>query len=276
MYKTFAKAMWQWNCETSIDFRMGPTYTWIPDTTRGNDTSQVIIGDLPAGVIMGALTRVSICPNGQKYTREIDIIINRDYITQNKYIIDSTGTASIPVGKADFYSAALHELGHGIGQHHVIDENAIMFYAQDLMPGLPIPNTARKINLSADISASQGGDKSVQLSQANTASCVTNITPMLPVNCGTYAVHEGNEYSIIKKLYPNPANNYLNIEIDMPKPSSLNLQIYNSIGQLIKQEQYNTTQNQILTTNISDFPQGIYTISIKTKDYFYTQKFIKE
>ena len=276
MYKTFAKAMWQWDCETSVDFRMGPTYTWTPDTTRGNDTSQIIIGDLPAGVVMGTLVRTSACSNSQRYVNEIDIIINRDYVTQNKYIIDSTGTVSIPAGKSDFYAAALHELGHSIGEHHVIDENAIMYYAADLMPGFPIPNTARKINVSADISAAQGGDKSVQLSQANTASCVTNITPMLPSNCGTYAVHEGNEYSIIKNLYPNPANNYLNIEIDMPKPSSLNLQIYNSIGQLIKQEQYNTTQNQILTTNISNFPQGIYTISIKTKDYFYTQKFIKE
>ncbi len=276
MYKTTAKAMWQWNCKTGVDFKMGPTYTWLANTTLENDTSQIIVGTLPAGVIMRTITRAYDCPNQEKYVKEIDIIFSRDYVTLNNYLIDTTGTQDVPAGKVDFYTAILHEFGHAVGENHVLDKTSIMYYANENDSLIGIPDSNRLISIFTDISASQGGIKSIALSQSNVASCVSIITPAFPVNCGTNPIHDETEYSIIQNLYPNPANSYLNIEIDMPNPIPLKVQIYNSMGQLIRQEQFNTIQSQIFTTSISNLVQGIYTLSIQTPNYIYTQKFIKE
>ncbi|MDD4830246.1 MAG: T9SS type A sorting domain-containing protein, partial [Bacteroidales bacterium] len=72
-------------------------------------------------------------------------------------------------------------------------------------------------------------------------------------------------------IYPNPASDILNIEINNTTKEVLNLNIYNIMGSLVKTETTAANNNQI---NISDLNNGIYLIEIESKDLITKQKLI--
>ena len=72
------------------------------------------------------------------------------------------------------------------------------------------------------------------------------------------------------RLYPNPANDFLNITSSGNKIFSLN--IFNSLGEKVYSAQ--ATSNLKLET--SNFANGLYFIQLKSNNIFYTQKFIKQ
>lgn len=61
------------------------------------------------------------------------------------------------------------------------------------------------------------------------------------------------------KLFPNPANDILNIELDIFKEEAVQLKILNNLGQIVREEEL--TNNSI---NIKDLPNGIYFINLKS------------
>jgi hypothetical protein len=74
-------------------------------------------------------------------------------------------------------------------------------------------------------------------------------------------------------IFPNPANSELNIELlDLNNPN-YNLLITNTLGQTVHQAAIN---NQRSIVNISDFPQGIYFVTIKTGKATLTKKVVIE
>ena len=69
------------------------------------------------------------------------------------------------------------------------------------------------------------------------------------------------------KIYPNPASNVLNIDIENIEEYSIS--IISSYGQIVGQ--YKTTQNQI---NISNLVSGIYFVKLSSHEKEYIQKLI--
>ena len=78
-------------------------------------------------------------------------------------------------------------------------------------------------------------------------------------------IHE-NKFSI----YPNPTNEYLNINIDGSLNEKSQIQIFNTIGLLCKESSFSKT----LQLDISDLTKGLYFIRLKN-DPQQTIKFIK-
>jgi hypothetical protein len=79
------------------------------------------------------------------------------------------------------------------------------------------------------------------------------------------------------KIYPNPANDKLFIEIKEPGGEDLRLFIYNRLGQMVLNRQLENPGGQIREElDISDFKAGIYFIRIITSENIYTQKVVKE
>ncbi|MCB2221390.1 MAG: T9SS type A sorting domain-containing protein [Bacteroidetes bacterium] len=79
------------------------------------------------------------------------------------------------------------------------------------------------------------------------------------------AVLENNLKNYIR-IYPNPANETVNIEIDLKQPDIVNLSIYNTMGdKLIETSQFNLA-NQPDQIDISTLPSGLYFIKIRIKD----------
>jgi len=76
-----------------------------------------------------------------------------------------------------------------------------------------------------------------------------------------------------EKIYPNPANEILNILINNPNNDDVILSVKNSFGQTIK-EVLSSGDKMIL--DVSAMPSGIYLISLVGQSFSYQTKFIKE
>ncbi|MFK7937056.1 MAG: T9SS type A sorting domain-containing protein [Saprospiraceae bacterium] len=80
------------------------------------------------------------------------------------------------------------------------------------------------------------------------------------------------------KLYPNPTADFLNIEYQLPNTSTIDIQLFNAAGQLVKQvatsEKLNGTQQQQVT--VSDLASGIYYIQLQTEAGRVNRTFVKE
>ncbi|MDD5571278.1 MAG: T9SS type A sorting domain-containing protein [Bacteroidales bacterium] len=82
-----------------------------------------------------------------------------------------------------------------------------------------------------------------------------------------------NESSISKMtvVYPNPANDIVTLNIHNSNNGRLEIKIYDITGTLVKSETLKQNQQQI---NVSDLSNGIYMVSIKSKDFMENQKLI--
>lgn len=81
-----------------------------------------------------------------------------------------------------------------------------------------------------------------------------------------------NENNLI--VFPNPANKIITIVLPVDKEKLIDLKIYNTIGQTVFQQEYDT---EIKSFDVSHFTEGIYFIQVKTnieKQRFYYKKII--
>lgn len=76
------------------------------------------------------------------------------------------------------------------------------------------------------------------------------------------------------KVYPNPFNSQITIQIQEEVQSYLNIKIYNSQSQLIFSQTLNENHSEI-KYNFENLNTGIYLIFLQTKEKIYTSKLIK-
>jgi hypothetical protein len=81
-------------------------------------------------------------------------------------------------------------------------------------------------------------------------------------------VNETVEVSNSFNIYPNPANDFINIEINDNHNGNFNISIYNSLGIKVME-----TSNEN-TINIEDLPSGMYFINVTTENLNKTKKII--
>ena len=92
---------------------------------------------------------------------------------------------------------------------------------------------------------------------------------------GTRLINPLGEQSGIIDMFPNPANNKINIKINLIEEGRTELLIFNSIGEIVETilsedvNQYNTRE---YNTNISNLSSGLYFIVFKTKTYRQTEQ----
>ena len=77
------------------------------------------------------------------------------------------------------------------------------------------------------------------------------------------SVSEQTSENTTFSLYPNPASDIVTLNIGNTNNADLTLNIYNVIGTLVKSEMMKQNQQQI---NIGDLSNGIYMVTIKSKD----------
>jgi photosystem II stability/assembly factor-like uncharacterized protein len=73
-------------------------------------------------------------------------------------------------------------------------------------------------------------------------------------------------------IYPNPAENTVNIVLYNSELGKAELQIFNAIGQMIESRHFNN--NTVNKIDISQFEKGIYLVQIKTETQLIENKFI--
>ena len=78
------------------------------------------------------------------------------------------------------------------------------------------------------------------------------------------------EQGIEAKIYPNPALDFITLELD--NETATLLKIYDQLGALL----YQTSTNGNKTIDISQYKQGVYTLKLESNTHFSIEKFIKK
>ena len=79
-------------------------------------------------------------------------------------------------------------------------------------------------------------------------------------------------------LFPNPVNAEIKLKFEQIAPSQLNLNIFNSLGQLVHHQAGIEVQtNDVLRIAEAEaFPQGTYFIQLQGQDFVYEEQFVKK
>ena len=79
------------------------------------------------------------------------------------------------------------------------------------------------------------------------------------------------------RLFPNPANQYINLTIELKESSQGSIQIFDQMSKLVhSKNEYFTQGNNKLSADISNFSNGLYHIVIQGRDFRIVDRFIVE
>ena len=85
-----------------------------------------------------------------------------------------------------------------------------------------------------------------------------------------------NAHELVTRIYPNPADNMLNIEISNTGKQELEIEIITVTGQVIYRKEYrNTGEHFTAQFDLSGFADGIYLVKIKQANSVYVGKVIR-
>jgi hypothetical protein len=185
----------------------------------------------------------------------------------NKYKVGS-GASSIDFsdfnndGKIDFVTSNYFSqdytilLGNGIGSFTNIVTYSI---------SATLPTFKPQVLIAADVNNDNKQD--IIIGHDNCA----DITILLNCNTVDVGINENNKSIFSAELYPNPANDILNIEIqdEASTSSTTNYQIINNLGQIIRTEEL-VFKNKDASINTANLPNGVYLL--KLLDGVYTEQ----
>lgn len=80
------------------------------------------------------------------------------------------------------------------------------------------------------------------------------------------ALNRGMEYALISDLFPNPANNSVNFEIETPKAGTVSVEMYDNAGRLIMVvEQTAHKGSNSFNMDLNDLAKGVYSVIIRSE-----------
>ncbi|MEN8121876.1 MAG: T9SS type A sorting domain-containing protein [Bacteroidota bacterium] len=80
----------------------------------------------------------------------------------------------------------------------------------------------------------------------------------------------------IPKVYPNPANQFLNVKLSLFENKHVNISIFSISGRVVYDKDLRYVyESDIEKIDISSLPNGLYILSVNTRNTTYKQKFIK-
>ena len=72
-----------------------------------------------------------------------------------------------------------------------------------------------------------------------------------------------NAYTNEINVYPNPANEFLNIDLSEIESENVQIRITNSIGQDVYSDRFNGALPNLLNVNVSEMPAGLYFVQVQ-------------
>ena len=102
-------------------------------------------------------------------------------------------------------------------------------------------------------------------------------TPWVRMNFDpTIGINEESA-SIATVVYPNPANDVLNVKMEINNATTGVIAIYNTAGSKVKETSFNAANGvSVEQVSINELSAGLYTVKITTNDGFATRKFTKK
>jgi len=180
------------------------------------------------------------------------------------WFVDTIGIG-IGSGQYDFYSVALHELGHAHNLGHSMDDNKVMFYAID----------SAEIKRNIDSGSLTGGNYSVSISlDSIVCSIPTAITvpPMELLDCSTTSVSEFLSGSSLI-VYPNPSTGGIYIDWgDIRVNGPVKISFQNLLGSTSFQQHFSASSEIRWVDIPSSVPSGIYLVKVEINKNIYHAK----
>lgn len=93
------------------------------------------------------------------------------------------------------------------------------------------------------------------------------------IPCNPVSVHETNITGNIS-IYPNPVAN--SMSVSFAKTTNATVEIYNSIGSLVYNNNFNVNKGDVKDVNLNSLSSGIYMVKVKTNEGVYSNKIVKE
>lgn len=274
---TIEQALCDWNNATKINWGLGAILNAsspLPDFM--NHIFMAPADILPIGVPATTIVTRSSCQTVTPpiqiipYSGDIDIAIREDLTTLPVPVTGGWNFNHMVAPTAnqyDFYTIILHELGHAHNLKHMMPLPKAMYWESDA------GDTLRELN-SKDILGAQNvfNISTTTLNQSFLCSPIDTATL-----CGTTSIIELDRIGQIK-IYPNPLTEVLIIELELIQEGNLFAQIVDVTGNQITAKNFgrvypgHQTYTFELTNHISS---GIYFLSLKLDDRFYSFKLLK-
>lgn len=77
-------------------------------------------------------------------------------------------------------------------------------------------------------------------------------------------------------IYPNPVNNLLSVQYDFIKETDVKMTIFNNIGQVVLQENWQSFNHGIVPISTNELPEGVYFLNLLTNEEQLTRSFVVE
>lgn len=249
----------KWRCKTYINWTIGNT-TNVQRSER--DTMSIVSFDetneLPVGVLGLCYGYYSGCSEDDWYIEEQDLLFKKT----NQWHF---GDEPIPQNKLDFQSVALHEMGHAHQLAHVINGSDLMHYSISI--GVQ-KRDIEAINL----------DAAQWIINRSTASDLCDQKRMQLLD-GELCNDESFGY-FNTLIYPNPFNEFLNIDFYLNSDNALQVELFDVTGKLVA-SYINASAQKGFFPVVFDVPQhlisaGVYIVKIQIGEEKLVKKVIKQ
>lgn len=263
------KAMQDWVCATGVNLSILRDTFGLPNTARNDGVNLITFGPLSSSLLALCTNTTGVCPALPR----IGLYVDKDIAISNDpsitWFIDTTGALPVPAGQSDMYHAVLHEFGHAVGHSHIIDSTKIMYYA---VPSTltALPANQRIVDIKIDDPCIDGGRAEVTNSSISHG-CKTAMVP-LSTCMGYNSISNVNAPGSNVLVYPNPFDNLINIESEVPIES---VSISGLDGNLITRWDDDKKATLMVQIPVSLSP-GIYLMTIQTQNAFTIKKIIHD
>jgi hypothetical protein len=249
--EAIADVMREFRCKTGANYIIEPLTKWVP--LNLNQGIHILAPDSSLNVVGFNDKLWTSCILGTETFYNYQTQLLRFSTTQNWYY----GKGQPPSGTAKFRYVLYHEIGHSLGLGHVNELGESMYPS---VTNLPSDNWCSRDSITS--SEQKAIQHYIQLSQ-NFTFRACGINPMKQItNCEDVY----NERLQVKEtefkrevLYPNPAKNYIQINLLSEVPTDI--EIRNIFGKICLNTKIESSEKISLPLNL---PSGLYMVSLKS------------
>ena len=270
-----------WACKIPIKYRIGRDTTITSPTADG--ISYINFSSTLSNPAFGAETNVRInnsCSTGHLYATEADISFNSTvnwFYVSPSLVPNNTPNPNMQGGSfADFFTTALHELGHASLLLHVNQTSDLMYFH--------IPNTSGTGPYISTADSAGGRDNLNWSKTVTIGSCPYNpftipasgATTCVDPETGTVGIEEIGNGAFQVSIYPNPAADFINVTFTKQTESSNTIKLVNVIGQTVFYSNIGKNEGAQEVINLQSISKGVYLLIITDNGSTITKKIIVE
>lgn len=261
---TVEQVLCDWNKHSDINWELGavshPASFAFDSVHRVFVAPAAVFGTgVPAKTMVTSIACQTVPPTQSIfYSGDIDFAI-RDNL--NTLPIPVTGgwhfdhTTAPAANEYDFYTVALHEMGHGPNHRHAMPLPKVMIWESNAGTTLRVID-AKGILGAKDIMAASTAAMGVSFlcNPIDTASL-----------CGSTFTTEIKDIGQLT-VYPNPAGDYINIDLDMSSKATVAVQMSDLTGKVVLHNDFGDLQRGQHSLRIElqeDIPSGLYVLSFR-------------